>query len=1014
MSTMTGVKAGKAFIIIEALDKTTATFNKVSGTFKAWGGKMQKLGQSILLKTFAAMTPAAFGFAAFKEFDDIMQRVKGRTEASALELKGLRREARSAGKDLGYTSTEVARLMDELAQKGFKQTQMGGGILGSTLDLARAAGPGTEVDTTQAADLIGTMLNAYDLEKTEKNVKHLADVFALAANRGNYSLEEFKETMKTAAIMGKELGVPIEDLVSMASQLRDVAIESESVGIAIRNISLRLSKKDKVEKFNAMLEKLTGKTIQVGDASNNMRPIPDILEEIGKAMAGLGSLDRINLMDELIGDKAVTAGMNLSRKGGPFKSLRDELLKSEGYSHRAALAMNEGFGGAWRKFVYGIEQVAFSFSDALKPAVIDIGEKLMGALVAFSKWIDANPEAASKLVVLTAGFIALGVTIFTAGIALKILAPAIFLVGMLARGLVLTLKMLEATTIFLKIAFITTQLATASMSIGFGIAKLTAIGLATTLKLTRYALLALNTVILATVAAIPIVVGSIRTMIAVLATTRVALFAVSRTMAGVKVTATILTVSIGSLKVAFMLATRAMGAVKASILAINIAFKGMNALFVISKAAMAGAATGLILYKAAVTSAGASMILFKTTLLSTQAAFSLIPLLTTALSGAISLLLSPLGAFLVAAVAIGAIIYLNRETIFDFLAKAIQWSHTNLSAFWGDLTSFFGSLWKTAKEVGGVLVKTFTGVTDALTLGDTEAAWQVGLQGLSTAWAGVYDMLMDTWEGFTGFFVEAWLGAVQEVQAAWFTLQKSLTKGMLSMSEEDGPMGDLMRAMGIDMKGNKERNDAMNQSQIALQEKVLRDIASGEYEKAGWDPESIAQFKKDTEGTLAKLKGGGFDMNTDFVDQEFDKAIEKARETGGKKVSERRQKIAEANAKREGEFGKKKIALDEKLAEIARRKAEKDKELADSLEEISFTPAVPDGLGGLGGATSGIALKADDALLMNTMDAAKRAWENSTRTDRVDPETADRKKGLELLDEAVKKLTLLEETLSVA
>lgn len=866
MASRSGIKAGRAFIVIEAIDATGNVLNKIGASLRQWGTKIANMGKDFLMKGLLAGLATALTLGVGREFDAAMKKIEARSEGTAGEMGLLRKQARGLGSDIGYTANETAKLMDELAQMGFNRSEINAASK-DILALARAAGPGTEVDAPQAAKLVGMMLNAYQMEKSAANVKMIVDDFALAANRGNYTLEEFAETMKNAAIVAKEFSGAItpEELIALASQLRDVSIQSESVGVAIRNIVLRLSNEGHRNKFNELLQAATGQTIEFVDAAGNLKRIPNLMHAIGEAMKNLGSADRANILNELIGEKAVVSAMVLSKIGNPFQNLLNELQDNTGFAEKAAKKMNEGFDGAVRKMIIGVTDLSIQLMEVLSPALIDLSQKVLDGAVALSAWMDANRSTVVGIAMLIPYSLALGASLLIVGKALKIVGLGFIVLGTTINLAALVMKAFQVSLVIQSFALITT---TGSLYT-YRAALLAATAASLIL---RHGFLSTSLVIAGFT---DILAGLLRlTSLLIysgIMALSMSLFALSN--------AFILVSSTSTLPRAFMLAAAAGHLLMWTLVALGKAVLSLVGIWQLGSFAirvfnfhMAALATSTLprAFRGFAALGAVLMHISVTAILGmTIGMYRLATSVFTARAAIVGLttLTNPLALLTLGLIALGAVLYINRKTIFDVLNAQMQWTKSNLQGLTNDLQTFFAQMGLRAKELGLTLFNTFRGVNDAMALGDTQMAWDIGLTGMQLSWEMFVNNLMKTWRDFTMELVNGFIGAFFGIKGALEQMFVGFTLGDLdkilagerNISEFLMPgMGDALRAQYQNLiASGKTPQQAREQVARGIQEVGVRQFnqnakdAQDVMKRAGKDP---AGFNADIDARDAKIK----------------------------------------------------------------------------------------------------------------------------------------------------------------
>lgn len=427
-----GIKAGKAWVAIEAVDRTAFVLRRISQRFRTFGREMADLGRSVLTKSLLALTPAFLSSRLFAGFDDSMRKVEARSAGTASELGTLREQAKELGRTTAFTARQIAELQAKLAQKGFNRSQLVR-MTDAVTFLARSGGDGMDLmeDAILASDLVSGTLRAFQMEAEQAG--HVADVFTFAVNNSNFDLQSLIDTMKYASPIARQYGLSLEDTVSTVALLRDVNLDASTAGTAFRNMLLELSDAAGREKFNAALKKMTGNTINMVDAAGNLRRLPDILFEIGEATKSLGTAERGNLLTQLFGKRAITAAMVAGGGKNPFSDFRKRMEDIDGIAKKTSDTMEAGLGGSFRMALSAIEGTAIALGEAIEgpfKAFVGVLTKIAGAM---TSWIETNPDVVASITGVLIATAATGAVLITAGLAVKFLAFALGGLALVAK-----------------------------------------------------------------------------------------------------------------------------------------------------------------------------------------------------------------------------------------------------------------------------------------------------------------------------------------------------------------------------------------------------------------------------------------------------------------------------------------------------------------------------------------------------------------------------------------------------
>jgi hypothetical protein len=132
------------------------------------------------------------------------------------------------------------------------------------------------------------------------------------------------DTMKTAAPIGRILGIELEEVAALTALLGSAGIKGTEAGTALKNSFLRLSAA--TPKTVKMLKAIN---VSVDDGTGNMRKFTDILADVGAATKEFGTLKTAKVFNELFGKRAIAGASNLATN---ISELRDfeKMLKGAG------------------------------------------------------------------------------------------------------------------------------------------------------------------------------------------------------------------------------------------------------------------------------------------------------------------------------------------------------------------------------------------------------------------------------------------------------------------------------------------------------------------------------------------------------------------------------------------------------------------------------------------------------------------------------------------------------------
>lgn len=414
MSGVSGIKAGKAFVLIEAIDATGRVLNAVRNKLGKFGTELSNIGRTMALRAIGALTPAALAVKTGTTYDDIMRKVEARSEGTAKEMDNLRDQTLKLGRALGLLPSAMGAGQNVFAQAGFNRKDIAL-IVPEVTKLARATGDSADQmeNMKQASDAVTAVLRAFHLNATD--AAEVANKIGITAVSSSFGLEGITTSLSHAASAASTYGISIDEMLATMAAMKDIQIEDSIVGTAFRNMMGYMSQKDEQDKFNQRLQEMTGNTIQFTDAVGNLYGPMKLLPALLKATEGIGSAERMNLLFGLLETRAVIPAIAAGSSVGRMADVMDRLENWRGFNDKLQKQMDAGLGGAFRRFAATLEGTAIKFQNALAPALSTTTAAFDMLLGQVTDWIIANPGLVSSVVAVGVGFLALGTAMVVAG-----------------------------------------------------------------------------------------------------------------------------------------------------------------------------------------------------------------------------------------------------------------------------------------------------------------------------------------------------------------------------------------------------------------------------------------------------------------------------------------------------------------------------------------------------------------------------------------------------------------------
>lgn len=433
MATAGGIRIGRAFVSIDAIDNTGRILRRAGANLQRFARSVQQFGQRQMLGGVLANMGTGIAVKQFTDLDDIMRRVQAKSTGTAAQMAVLRQQVKALAMDTGIAATQIGTLMEQLAQGGFNYAEIAK-LTEPITRLSQAGGSGSLEDQAMAADAVTQAIRSFNL--TADDGKMVAELLTVALNDSNFALEDLITSMSYVGPVAKAFGADIKSVIALTAILRNVNVNASVAGTAIRNMFLQMSSETRRSKFNEELKRMTGQTVTFVDASNNLRPLPEILKDIGVATAGLGTADKGQIFGELLGLRALVPGMMLSadmagQLGNQFEKMMAGLDKHEGVLDKTADIINGGLGGALRKVWQSVIVLAETWGEQLAPMLSGSANYLRNLVAETINWVQANQKVVVIITAVAAIIPVAGLAIFGLGTALYFAASGMYVFGTL-------------------------------------------------------------------------------------------------------------------------------------------------------------------------------------------------------------------------------------------------------------------------------------------------------------------------------------------------------------------------------------------------------------------------------------------------------------------------------------------------------------------------------------------------------------------------------------------------------
>lgn len=280
------------------------------------------------------------------------------TSATELSMEVLRQYAQEMGASTAFSATQAADALNYMALAGYdadKSMQM----LPNVLSLAAAG----DMELARASDMVTDAQSALGLGMDETT--ELVDKMAKASSKSNTSVEQLGDAILTVGGTAKTLAGGTTELNTALGILADNGIKGSEGGTKLRNVILSLS-----SPTDKAAEALEGLGVQTVDTEGNLRPLEQIMGELGTAMDGLGTAERAEIISTIF-NKTDIAGVNalIDTTAERWDELSAAIDDSADSAKKMADTQLDNLEGDVTLFKSALEGAQILVSDALTPSL---------------------------------------------------------------------------------------------------------------------------------------------------------------------------------------------------------------------------------------------------------------------------------------------------------------------------------------------------------------------------------------------------------------------------------------------------------------------------------------------------------------------------------------------------------------------------------------------------------------------------------------------------------------------
>lgn len=272
------------------------------------------------------------------DFDAAMSSVRAQVDPATTDFNALEGAIRDAGKASVFSSTEAANAAEELAKAGLSSSQIIGGALVGSLNLAAAA----NISMADAATYTAQAMAMFKLDASQAG--RIADVFAAGALGSTADVSTLAQALAQGGLAASQLGVSFEDTIATLSLFDQNALKGSDSGTAMKTMLTRL-----VPTTDSAATAMEQLGLKFFDANGQFIGMSAMAGQLQEKMGNLSPEVRTLAVNTIFGADAQRAANILIDQGASGLATYQAMMKNAGVAAAVAAQKQDNFRGDLEK-----------------------------------------------------------------------------------------------------------------------------------------------------------------------------------------------------------------------------------------------------------------------------------------------------------------------------------------------------------------------------------------------------------------------------------------------------------------------------------------------------------------------------------------------------------------------------------------------------------------------------------------------------------------------------------------
>jgi TP901 family phage tail tape measure protein len=282
-------------------------------------------------------------FTAAADFQASMNRVRAALQTTGPEFAELSALAKEMGRTTQFSANESALAIEMLGKNGLNTSQILGGALKTSMEIAAASGS----DLSSSADVVTDVMSNFKLEA--KDLGSVANGLTGVLLQSKFGFEDYRLALGQAGGVAGGVGVTMADFNSTIAATSSAFASGSDAGTSFKTFLARLVPASKPAA--AAMKKLG---LEFFDKNRKMKSMGEIAQELQEGLKGLSDEARNEALQDIFGTDAIRTAFGLAQQGlAGMERIQGKI--GDASAKAQADARMEGFWGEWKKTLSALE-----------------------------------------------------------------------------------------------------------------------------------------------------------------------------------------------------------------------------------------------------------------------------------------------------------------------------------------------------------------------------------------------------------------------------------------------------------------------------------------------------------------------------------------------------------------------------------------------------------------------------------------------------------------------------------